>query len=70
MVAKECGLDTIFEPGGVHTLTNNMREMVFPLTTQEAKELFALQGRGSATLGLRFQGVAELCPESCLLLVL
>ena len=37
VVAQEVGLDSLFEPNGVEILTRNMREMVFPLTTQEAK---------------------------------
>ncbi len=40
VVAQEVGLETLWGTRGVEQLTKNMREMVFPLTTQEAKELF------------------------------
>jgi len=40
VVAQEVGLESLHEHDGVETLTKKMREMVFPMTTQEAKELF------------------------------
>ena len=40
VVAQEVGLEALWEEGGIDELTKKMREMVFPLTTQEAKELF------------------------------
>ena len=37
VVAQEVGLDSLHGPEGIDALTKKMREMVFPMTTQEAK---------------------------------
>ena len=40
VVAREVGLGSLLDTDGVDTLTTAMREILSPLTTQEAKELF------------------------------
>ena len=40
VVAQEVGLEALYEADGVQKLCAAMKEMVFPLTEQEAKELF------------------------------
>ena len=40
VVAQEVGLEALHEHDGVEKLTKAKKEMAFPLTEQEAKELF------------------------------
>ena len=40
VVAQEVGVETVMKEGGLDALVKAMKEMVFPLSTHEAKELF------------------------------
>jgi hypothetical protein len=50
VVAQEVGLNDLFDVGGIDELIRKMREMVFPLTTHEAKELFRQYCKPSGAL--------------------
>ncbi|CAJ1424930.1 unnamed protein product [Effrenium voratum] len=40
LVARDLGLDALSEPQGIENLIKQMRDMVFPRATEEARELF------------------------------
>ena len=45
VVAQDVGLEKLLSPEGTKILIDEMRKMVFPLRTHEAKELFRLYGK-------------------------
>ena len=58
IIAQECGLEVLWDPGSIQTSTEpghevliaKMKEHVFPLTTHEAKELFRQYCKTSGSL--------------------